>query len=193
MKAEIDLNGHPLGFYDPNLHQQIPVGVLDIPDADYQAHISGDLRQRVGDQWVPYSPPPIPLADHDVPIAKAAADEIDAICDGVYTRSASRTARYSQKYAEALEYRTAGYPDPVPAGYRYLASMEATARGLTVQELADLIIARAAAFDELGAEAEAARAELTGAVVAAVTVADKQTAADLIVDRIRTLSVQLGS
>ncbi len=191
MKAEIDLNGHPLGFYDPNLHQQIPEGVLDIPDADYQAHISGDLRQSVGDQWVPYSPPPIPLADHDEPIANAAADEIDAICDSVYTRSPSRTARYSQKYAEALEYRAAGYPDPVPAGYRYLASTEAAARGLTVPELADLIIARAEAFDQVGAEAEAARAELPGAVVAAATVADKQTAADIIVDRIRTLANQL--
>lgn len=193
MKTQIDLNGHPLGFYDPNLHQQIPEGALDIPDADYRAHISGDLRQSVGDQWVPYSPPPIPLADHDEPIANAAVDEIDAVCDGVYTRSASRTARYSQKYAEALEYRAAGYPDPVPAGYRYLASSEAPARGLTTHELADLIIARAEAFDQLGAEAEAARAELPAAVVAAATVADKQTAADIIVDRIRTLSVQLGS
>ena len=190
MKAEIYQNGS-LGFFDPNLHTQIPDSAIDISDADYQAHISGDLRQRVGDQWVPYSPPPIPLADHDEPISNAATDEIDAICDGVYTRSPSRTARYRQKYVEAMEFSAAGYPDPIPAGYRYLASTEAPARGLTVPELADLIIARAAAFDQVGAEAEAARAELPGAVVAAATVADKQTAADAIVDRIRTLANQL--
>ena len=78
MKAEIYQNGS-LGFYDPKLHTQIPDSAIDISDADYQAHISGDLRQRVGDQWVPYTPPGPTIAD----LKLEKADELKAACTAV--------------------------------------------------------------------------------------------------------------
>ncbi|MCP5136602.1 MAG: hypothetical protein H6981_07370 [Gammaproteobacteria bacterium] len=101
-------------------------------------------------------PPPPPIAER-----RALAElQIDAICDAIYTPSASRDARYRAKHAEALRYREAGYPGSVSAtDYPYLTG-EAPVRGVTKRALADLVIARAEADNAFGAQAETARAAL---------------------------------
>ena len=128
------------------------------------------------------APPPEPPKS-TAEIIRQAESDIDTICDAAYTDSLSRDARYNRKLAEAMRYRDADYPHPVAIDdYPYLVR-ESAKRTETKRELADLIILRTAAFDTLGSEAEAARAELQGIGSAA----DPQTAADEIVGRIQTL------
>ncbi|MEJ1390129.1 MAG: hypothetical protein RPU34_04430 [Candidatus Sedimenticola sp. (ex Thyasira tokunagai)] len=135
------------------------------------------------------APPPPALTDDELTVE--AASQIDSICDKVYTTSVSRTARYERKFAEALRYRAAGYPHPVAeTDYTYLVR-ESTYRTESKRDLADLIIARATAFNDIGSAAEAARAELPPAIAAAVSADAKQAAADAIVDRIRTLATNM--
>ena len=127
----------------------------------------------------------------DAQIIDMATARIDAIADGVFTASASRSARYREKYQEALRYRDAGYPGNVSADdYPYLTA-EAPARGLTKRQLADAIIAAADAYRQFGALAEAKRAELKQAVPAATDAAAKQAAADAIVAEVAQATAQL--
>jgi len=117
----------------------------------------------------------------DAQVIAAATARIDAIADRVFTGSASRSARYREKYQEALRYHDAGYPANVSADdYPYLTA-EAPTRGMTKRELAEAIIARADAYRQFGALAEAKRAALKQAVPAANDAAAKQAAADAIV------------
>lgn len=89
-----------------------------------------------------------------------ATTQIDTACDGLFTQSASRAQRYSQKYEEALAYREADYPGTVADGdYPFLVA-EAAARSLTKRQQADLVIETAERFRAIGAIAEAARASL---------------------------------
>lgn len=132
----------------------------------------------------------IPLAEItaalDAALIEQAEHRIDALCDAVYTRSPSRTARYEQKHAEALRYVAAGYPGSVAeADYPYLVN-EAPARELTKRDLADLVIARAAAFNLLGAAAESARAGLAGAITAAPDESAKRAAAEALIATVQT-------
>ncbi|RMG60294.1 MAG: hypothetical protein D6717_00395 [Gammaproteobacteria bacterium] len=55
--AEIDGSGCPTAFYDDRVHSAIPAAAIKIPEADWQAHLSGNLRAWDGTAWVPYSPP----------------------------------------------------------------------------------------------------------------------------------------
>ncbi len=106
---------------------------------------------------------------------------IDRICDGLYTASPSRDARYNNKYDEAIRYRDANYPANVAeAEYPTLAN-EAPKRGLTKRQLSDVIIARRDAFNLIGGKAEAARAEIETAVAAAATIDAKRAAAAAVV------------
>lgn len=124
----------------------------------------------------------------DGAVVAAAHAEIDAICDRLYTTSPSRNARYNNKYAEAVRYRDAGYPSSVAeADYPTLVA-EASARGLTKHQLADLIIAKRDAFNALGGKAEAARAEIEGAVADAEGVEAKRAAAAAIVTAFAALA-----
>jgi len=62
LKATIDKNGVANGFYTTEIHgSNIPTGAIEIPKADYQAHLSGDLRKYDGTAWVKYTPPPVKL------------------------------------------------------------------------------------------------------------------------------------
>lgn len=136
-----------------------------------------------------FSEPEKILTDNEI-IAMAERD-IDLLCDTVYTQYASRATRYEQKYQESLRYVAAGYPGTVSANdYPYLV-YESAKRGLTKREQADLIIAMAVAFNQFGAHAEAARAELPGAVAAGIDTTEKQNAADAIVSAINTLAQAL--
>ena len=142
------------------------------------------------------------LAEAGVPqeVIDAALDEqimhqaqvrIDVIVDAVFTDSASRASRYEAKYQEALRYREAGYPGNVSADdYPYLTA-EAQVRGMTKRELADAIIAKADAYRQFGALAEAKRAELKTAIPAAADAAAKQAAADAIVAEVAQAAAQL--
>lgn len=121
-------------------------------------------------------------------IAAEATKNMDIIVDNVYTRNASRTARYQQKLVEAEKYIAANYPTTVTAAnYPYLIA-ETKARGVTKKALADLIVAKATAFNAFGASSEAARATLTTAISAATTIADKQAAAQTLVDSVLAAS-----
>ncbi|MCP5230656.1 MAG: hypothetical protein H6931_17715 [Burkholderiaceae bacterium] len=120
-------------------------------------------------------PPPPPIAE----MRALAERQIDAICDALYTPSASRDARYRAKHAEALRYREAGYPGSVSAtDYPYLAA-EAPARSETKRALADLVIARAESYTAFGAQAEAARAALHTAADADACAAIVSTVRDI--------------
>ena len=127
----------------------------------------------------------------DMQIIDMATARIDAIADKVFTASASRSARYEAKYQEALRYRDAGYPANVSADdYPYLTA-EAPARGMTKRQLADAIIAKADAYRQFGALAEAKRAELKQAVPAADTAEARQAAADAIVAEVAQAAAEL--
>ena len=127
----------------------------------------------------------------DTQIIDMATARIDAIADEVFTASASRSARYEAKYQEALRYRDAGYPGNVSADdYPYLTA-EAPARGMTRRELADAIIAKADAYRQFGALAEAKRAELKQAVPAATDAAARQAAADALVAEVTQAAREL--
>jgi len=124
-------------------------------------------------------------------ITAEATKSIDIIADNIYTRNASRTARYQQKLLEAEKYIAAAYPGTVTAtDYPYLVA-ESKARGVTKKALADLIVAKAVAFNTFGATAEAARAELFTVVSAASTITDKQAVAQAKIDSVKTASTQV--
>ena len=116
------------------------------------------------------------VATLDGNLIREAEADIDALCDQVYTASASRTARYEQKYSEALRYRTLGYPGTVAeTDYPYLCA-EAPVRKLTKKALADLIIENAVKFNSFGAKVEAARVQLKLTVTGVVDNTAKQEA-----------------
>ena len=56
--AEIDKNGVPVAFYADDIHDTIPQNAIEIPEADWEAHINDDLRRWDGTAWIPYTPPP---------------------------------------------------------------------------------------------------------------------------------------
>jgi len=142
-----------------------------------------------GQQLMP--PPPPPPEVLNAQIIAAAEQRIDAIADEVYTRSVSRGARYRQKLGEARRYVAAGYPGTVAeAEYPYLVR-EAPVRGLTKRQLADAIIAAAAAYDDFGSLAETARAQLKKDVPAASDEAAKRAAADAIVAEVQAAAQAL--
>lgn len=118
--------------------------------------------------------------------------KIDALSDSVYTKSASRAARYERKRDQAIAYRDAGYPaDATP--YPYLTN-EALERGITNQEMADLILVRSDLFENFGADIETLRAKLKNDVAAAADDTAKQAAADAIIADVQTLTdALLGS
>lgn len=102
---------------------------------------------------------------------------IDQIADVIYTRSVSRAARYERKREQALEYKDAGYPTPVDADlYTYIAQ-ESSSRGITPQEMADLILLRADQFSEYGAKIDSIRATLINDILTAPDNTSKQQAA----------------
>ncbi|WP_275098077.1 hypothetical protein [Sedimenticola hydrogenitrophicus] len=165
----------------------IPPDAVEISAADHVALLAG---QAAGQRIQPDADGRPVLIDPQPPtdaeIISDAIQRIDGFCDMVYTRLTSRATRYEQKYQESLRFRDAGYPGTVSANdYPYLA-YEAPHRGMTKRDLADLIIAKAEAFNQFGARAEAARAELPGAVAAADPT-EKQNAADAIVSAINAL------
>lgn len=117
----------------------------------------------------------------DARITNDAHAQIDTLCDRLYTTSPSRDARYNNKYLDAVRYRDAGYPATVSADDYPTLVAEAPARGLTKRQLADVVIAKRDAFNALGGAAEAARAQIEGAVMAAEGEDAKRAAAAAIV------------
>jgi len=95
-------------------------------------------------------------------------EQIDGIADRAYTVSASRSARYVRKEAEARGYLAAEEPDD--GDYPMLAA-EAAARGVTVATLAGEVITAADAYTALAAGVEAARAGARIAIEGAASIA----------------------
>jgi len=191
--AVVRADGHIEAFYDPAVHE-VPAGAIPIPDEEWAAHIRGQTRvwDEAAQQWVPYDPPPPSQQEVEAQIIRLAEQRMDAIADGVYTRSVSRGARYEQKYAEALRYRDAGYPGTVSAAEYPFLSAEAPARGVTKRELADAIIAAAEAYRQFAALVEAKRAELKQAVAAAADEPAMRAAAEAIVAEVQQAAAQLA-
>lgn len=114
------------------------------------------------------TPPAAAAVDDDVIVAAAVA-EIDRMGDAVYSASPSRVARYERKFAEAKAYKAAGYPASVSQDDYPTLVQEASARGITKRQLADLIIERATEFARLAGFIEARRAGISDAVASAPT------------------------
>ncbi|MES9901120.1 MAG: hypothetical protein ABW168_00390 [Sedimenticola sp.] len=180
------------GYYDPELHAPpaIPASSIEVTDSVWLDCINNAGYRRIDPVTktvTSYTPP----GPDDWQIVAAAESLIDSLCDAAYTASVSRTARYERKLDEAIRYRAADYPHPVAeTDYPYLVR-ESIYRTESKHALADIIIARAEAFNNIGSAAEAARAELPAAIAAASSPAAKQAAADTIVDRIRTLDTTM--
>ncbi len=45
--AHYDENGKIVGFYDPDLHQDMPAPIVEISDADWQGHLDGSAPKVV--------------------------------------------------------------------------------------------------------------------------------------------------
>ncbi|WP_310620873.1 hypothetical protein [Flexibacterium corallicola] len=117
--------------------------------------------------------------------------KLDEVADKAFTASASRTARYMAKETEARAFKAAGYSGD-GTDYPTLAA-EAPARGLSKQELADLIITKADAWRTFGANAEAARASLQAAVSSADGCEAKCQAAKAVVDGLKAQAATLAN
>ena len=139
--AVIDKQGIPTAFYSDDIHDQIPNGAIPIPDADWQAHISGDLRRWDGQQWVAYTPPLPPLAD----VQAQAEQQLNAMAEEQRKRwlpAPGQAITYWEKERQARNYAAAGYPaSSVPPLVQ--AEVDASGGTITAQQAADAIIAAA--------------------------------------------------
>ena len=122
-------------------------------------------------------PEPAILAAATVAIARIAEAEIDKLGD-ILSVSSSRSARYTDKLAEAKAYIAANRPANPAAGLYPILSAEAAARSITKSALADMIVLRGAAFTQLMALAEAQRAKVGIATASAATIDAKKAAAE---------------
>jgi hypothetical protein len=100
--------------------------------------------------------------------------QIDEIADRVYTPSASRSARYVRKEAEARAYLAEVSPDA--EDYPMLAA-ESLARSVTLTALAESVVAAADAYTQLAAAVEAARASARIAIEGAASIEAMRAAA----------------
>ena len=139
--AIIDKQGIPQAFYSDDIHGTIPQGAIPIPDADWQAHISGNLRRWDGKQWVPYTPPPPPLAD----VRAQAEQQLDAVAEEhrrKWLPAPGQALTYWEKERQARDFAAAGYPaNAVPPLVQ--AEVDAAGGAITAQQAADAIIAAA--------------------------------------------------
>jgi len=106
-------------------------------------------------------------------IVRECHDQIDGVADRVYTVSASRSARYVRKEAEARAFLAAA--EPGEADYPMLAA-ESAAREVTIGTLAGEVIAAADAYTLLAAGVEAARAAARIAIEGAGSISAMQIA-----------------
>ena len=147
--AIIDAKGLPQAFYADDIHEQIPTDAIMIPDADWQAHISGDLRRWDGQAWVPYTPPPPPLAE----VQAQAEQQLNIVAEEQRRKwlpAPGQAITYMEKERQARDFAAAGYPaNAVPP----LVQAEVDAR--------DGRISPRFAADEIIAAADAVRAALT--------------------------------
>lgn len=100
--------------------------------------------------------------------------QIDGIADRVYTASASRSARYVRKEAEARSYLAEVSPD---AGDYPMLAAESLARSMTLSALATDVVAAADAYTLLAAAVEVARASARIAIEGAASIEAMQVAA----------------
>jgi len=165
--ARLDQNGVPVAFFTQEIHPGfLPDGSIDpagpladcvlISEQDWQAHINGSFRRYdiATATWVPYTPPPPPLAD----VKAGAKSAIDAAAGEArkryITTSPGQEATYLLKERQAREYIAAGYPaTPVPV----LVQAEADALGVTPQQAADSIVTKADTWISLAATIERIR------------------------------------
>ena len=165
--AQTDTNGTPTAFYDKAVHgDKIPADAIQIDDADWQAHISGDLRQWDGSAWVPYVPPPPPLPD----IQARAKAEVIAFADTIASRPDVAGA-YPQSEKEgwatklaAAEAHLAGSASQMQTD---MLTTEANIVGITVDQLAQAIVAKAAWFSKVNATIAGMRQKAFAAIDAA--------------------------
>lgn len=168
--ATIDSAGLPTGFYSDDVHVNIPADAVIISDDDWRAHISGDLRRWNGSVWEPYVPPPPPLAD----IKAQAKREVIQFADAMASRP-DVAGIYPQAEKE-------GWATKLSAADAYIAgtasqlqtdmlTTEANIVGVTVDQLAQTIVQRAAWFTKVNATIAGLRQKAFAGIDAAVDAA----------------------
>jgi len=169
----------------PNPDTKIPQGAILIPDADWQAHISGDLRRwdAAKKAWVKYTPPPPPLAD----VKAQAIAQLNAVAEQrrqKWLPAPGQALTYMEKERQARAYKAAGYTGQVPP----LVHAEVTAgRYATAKAAADAIIAAADAARAALTQIEAERVAGIAAIQAAKDAAGVQAALQTAEQKIRAI------
>lgn len=138
-----------------------------------------------GDTWLRK-----PLHNHLSEIVSRGKREIDLLADSVYTQSVSRGQIYRNKREQAAAYKDAGSPTPADASaYPYLVK-EASKKGISEDKLAESILLRAEAFEELGPSIEEFRAQLEVVVMQVTSIEEANGLADGIVSEVKSFIEQ---
>lgn len=149
MFATIDDVGRPTGFYDPDVHGQVPATAVELTEAQWRECLEHQGRRRIvvaddGRVTVePYTPPPPSVAE-----ARAARlAEINAACDReMATLEIGYPSRevltWDKQLAEA-DALAADRDAPAP-----LLRGIAEARGIPVEELAARVHAKAEIYTQ---------------------------------------------
>jgi len=130
------------GFYDRNIHgNNIPADAVEITSAVHAALLTAQTQGKritADENGRPIAIDP-PLPSIELQIASALADTY-ADVDAIYAAAiGNRKTEYEEAEQAALAFQAAGYTGAASA---YVADYAATA-GITDQQSADLIIARA--------------------------------------------------
>lgn len=164
------------GFYDANIHKTMPIDAVEISYDEYAALREGQARGKIitsDDKGYPI------LIDPHLPsieeVKKAALSAIDFEAGKARARymtvAPGQEATYQLKVEEASAYIAAGRPADTTA-YPMLVS-EASARGMSVSQLADIIVATRARWVQLAAMIEAQRVSGKLAVEAAASTGNR--------------------
>ena len=90
-----------------------------------------------------------------------ARDKIRDALHAEFTPNASKAGVYVEKYRQAVAFKADLAINQTAQNYPLIVGDEATARGLTATELANLIVATASAWQDRAAALEAANAQLS--------------------------------
>lgn len=114
-------------------------------------------------------------------------DEVSGLIDEKISEKYERAKnpRYQAKHQEALIYKSAGYTGS-STDFNYL-NQEALERGLTMTQVADLIIAAVNVQNDKIAKMEKRRINMNNALDAALTIADINTVRQAAIDAIEAM------
>ncbi|KAB2773244.1 hypothetical protein F9L00_24835 [Brucella anthropi] len=148
------------GFYSSDVHPQLPSDAVEISHDEYQALLDGQTsgaQIRADDSGKPY----IYQVAVEVPLSAvkdALKAQIDALAETerlkYITPGNGQAMTYQQKVAEAQAFKTA--TNPKATDYPILSS-EVGITAETLAEVADIVLAAFAQWQQIGAAIEAIR------------------------------------